>query len=674
MRIRQKAWPSQPKGSNVYTRLVASTILEHTITQNLDEGEQPVTMNGEVVGIIQAKTKNSNEREFFRKGTEEPNFSLFLPEERVGGGYSRKAVIGENVPFSVPLESVHILWEGAVIGLGGRDTTPLATVIGFNKEKGSYTLRMHGSEELLEGFDPTATNYFQLNDTSTEPYPAGTHLAVLYENRWQDASVVMHLGHAQGCRYKVRIDGSEVVMDLNRTNHCPSKVDNVNQYLDLLQEYLTRASEESSKLEDSLTGRQIDTLTQTIDVGLMEDDDDDESDGDDDERQVNFPRHVEETRKCREDLHNIHDVAKLVQNWVQVGSVQRGSGSIKGCPLLMRAIAGAGKTWSTKQLMAILSADAKKASPQSVVPLLITVQDLMFRARRAGVEEIKEGFLEWYLRDRYGDEGFLGMLQDAYQSRRVVIILDGLDEAASSRSKLEQYLLRSLVPAGFVIVVTSRPEGVDFGLYKSSFLRMELKELSTEQQRAIIEHQMDEGKNKEFFTSLLDYMKARSQLNNIYKEHCKNPSSIEKIPESDTTMDSKKHLDSSRQVNLEGNVVSTPAELEAVAKECKPVLDEELRSLCRLAGLNEDQLKLVSNKSLETAVEKCEKKYPEINGFRSGPPIAWARDIVRSSILCVSGEQLLRVCEAISSHRSLEVVRVKNYFSTLTQQTSGGST
>ena len=658
VRIREKLWPAQPEGSNVYVRLATSVTLEHDIAESLDEKEQPVTIHGEAVGVIKAKQQYSNRRTFIWRGSDEPNFSPLLLEERAGGNYSRKAVIG-TTSFRVPLESVHILWEGAVIGLGDQETISLATVIGFNKEQGTYILRVHNSEDKLERFDPTAATYFQLPDAAPAPYPAGTHLAVLYEDKWQDANVLMHLGHAQGCRYKVQIDGSEVAMDLNRTNHCPSKVENVEQYLVFLCKYLKHVFEKCRSLEDSLTGRKVDTLQHTIDVDMQMEDED--------ERQKsNCPRHVTETRKLCEDVQNIRDVANLVRNWVEAGSAVRGQGSIKGCPLLMRAAPGAGKTWSTKQLTAILSAVAEKANQHSAVPLLIPVQDMMFRARRAGVE-IERGLLEWYLEELYGKEVFFGMLQDAYQSRRVVIILDGMDEAASSRKKLEHYLHQILVPDGFSIVVTSRPEGVDFALYQFSFLRMELKELSSEQQRAIIEHQMKTGNNKKFFNNLLRFLEARTQLNNIYKEHCKNPSSIESISELDTTVsvDGKEHLDDSRQLNVEGNVVSTPSELEAVAKECKPVLDAELKAICRLAGLDEDQLLLVENKNLETALQKGEKKYPPIEGVRSGPSFAWLRDIVRSSILCATGEQLLHILQLLSSHKSLKVVRLKNYFSNL---------
>ena len=130
-------------------------------------------------------------------------------------------------------------------------------------------------------------------------------------------------------------------------------------------------------------------------------------------------------------------------------------------------------------------------------------------------------------------------------------------------------------------------------------------------------------------------------------------------------MDGSKHVDSFRQVNVKGSIVSTPAELVVVAEASKPFLDAALTSICKVTGVGEGQLVLVKNKDIETAIKKCEKKYPEIEGVRSGPPISWARDVVRSSILCATGEEFVRVYEALSHHESLQVVRVKNYFSNL---------
>jgi hypothetical protein len=57
------------------------------------------------------------------------------------------------------------------------------------------------------------------------------------------------------------------------------------------------------------------------------------------------------------------------------------------------------------------------------------------------------------------------MLLQAYEMRAVVILLDGVDEAAGLRDIVEAFVHYELVPSGNRLVVTSRPEGVDPGDY-----------------------------------------------------------------------------------------------------------------------------------------------------------------------------------------------------------------
>ena len=64
----------------------------------------------------------------------------------------------------------------------------------------------------------------------------------------------------------------------------------------------------------------------------------------------------------------------------------------------------------------------------------------------------------------------------------MVVLLDGIDEAAGLKEELEDWLHGTLVPRGIQIVVTSRPEGVRPEKYQRRFVLMNLRPLSTEQQ------------------------------------------------------------------------------------------------------------------------------------------------------------------------------------------------
>ena len=117
---------------------------------------------------------------------------------------------------------------------------------------------------------------------------------------------------------------------------------------------------------------------------------------------------------------------------------------------------GTGKTWTTKQLLYVLS----KSSPgDSYVPFLLPVQKLAYHLRIAAEKAVNYlHLMEWYIKKEYKHSSDL--LLDAFHSRRLIIIIDGIDEAADLRTRVEDFIHRVLVPDGHALVVTSRPEGV----------------------------------------------------------------------------------------------------------------------------------------------------------------------------------------------------------------------
>ena len=73
--------------------------------------------------------------------------------------------------------------------------------------------------------------------------------------------------------------------------------------------------------------------------------------------------------------------------------------------------------------------------------------------------------------DRASDET-LALLEQLLEMRALILLLDGVDEAADLKEVIEDYVCTELVPAGHPIVVTSRPEGVRLRLYKRNFVIM----------------------------------------------------------------------------------------------------------------------------------------------------------------------------------------------------------
>ena len=51
-------------------------------------------------------------------------------------------------------------------------------------------------------------------------------------------------------------------------------------------------------------------------------------------------------------------------------------------------------------------------------------------------------------------------LFQAYEMKALVCVIDGVDEAAAMKGRIEDLVLRDLVPHGIRTIVSSRPEGV----------------------------------------------------------------------------------------------------------------------------------------------------------------------------------------------------------------------
>ena len=107
------------------------------------------------------------------------------------------------------------------------------------------------------------------------------------------------------------------------------------------------------------------------------------------------------------------------------------------------------------------------------------------------------------------------MLMQAYEMRALIVLLDGVDEAAGLRDEIESFVHKELVPSGNRVLVTSRPEGVTLSLYMSRFVIMNLNELTNAQQRSVINIQMQ---GNIFFDHLLSLGEVRKKLDDAYRK------------------------------------------------------------------------------------------------------------------------------------------------------------
>ena len=83
------------------------------------------------------------------------------------------------------------------------------------------------------------------------------------------------------------------------------------------------------------------------------------------------------------------------------------------------------------------------------------------------------------------------------------------------RDEIETFIHNELVPSGNRVLVTSRPEGVQLSTYSKTFIVMNLCQLTNEQQRRVINIQMQ---GNIFFDHLLSLGEVRKMLDDAYRK------------------------------------------------------------------------------------------------------------------------------------------------------------
>lgn len=117
------------------------------------------------------------------------------------------------------------------------------------------------------------------------------------------------------------------------------------------------------------------------------------------------------------------------------------------------------------------------------------------------------------------------MLEQAFEMRSLIVMLDGIDEAASMKLAVEDYVTKTLVPMGVPLLVTSRPEGIRKRLYSRDFVIMNLKPLGQDQQHKIIEKQLQQN---DFFKHLIALSAARRDLEDVFNKNF-SPEEVKKL-------------------------------------------------------------------------------------------------------------------------------------------------
>jgi len=347
-------------------------------------------------------------------------------------------------------------------------------------------------------------------------YTRDTRLLLLHEQDKKqmlvDATVLRWFGAldaSEGPRHMVNVKpigattGCQSCPSLNQFNHAVlvDPAMNADVYEELRMRYCKWLTTTEDKVEDAITGNQLLIAEQLIFMTAAN-----ILDG------CNTPEYM-----------SVHDVPQLVTNFLEP-SPRRPHGSHIAQPVLCRAGPGTGKTWMVKQCLFLLAdalAGENAGEGIRLVPVIVFVQRIVRLLREHGDDPTSllqdpEGLLRWYIGNEFIDrKEEKSLLLLAYEMRACVILVDGVDEAAGLREVVEAFVHYELVTSGCRVVITSRPEGVDLDDYKARFVIMNLLELSQEQQRNVIQMQLQ---GNLFFEHLVNIGECRKYLDDKYRE------------------------------------------------------------------------------------------------------------------------------------------------------------
>ena len=293
-----------------------------------------------------------------------------------------------------------------------------------------------------------------------------------------------------------------MLVDLNTFNACVLHLRSVDTYREAVRTWCEKLASETEYVEDGITGNVLRTGEQNIKLGLIS------------------------TPEPQPGVSDAESMPALAAPLL-APSVERAHGTHAAVPVLLVAEPGAGKTWASTLLSRSLAtdclADAVADEPAVVplVPVLIHVQRLsrMLRDQPASTPIDGAMFMQYFVRELAGAKErdvWLNMLAQAYEMRALVVVIDGIDEAAGRRGTISKFIRELLVHRGVRVVCTSRPEGVDLDDFERHFVIFNLQPLSDNQLREVSAKQLGPS-GRDFTSKLMDFADIRNAHDGIFR-------------------------------------------------------------------------------------------------------------------------------------------------------------
>ena len=258
-------------------------------------------------------------------------------------------------------------------------------------------------------------------------------------------------------------------LPLHPWNHAPCELSQVD-FEKLRGWWMQMLLVQHSHIADALTGKRLDVMEQCVSINLYG------AGG------------------------NSNQDASTLSNWLHERHAERcqGSATAKPAAALLTGPPAAGKT-------SLLSQIVVHSLKTELVPVLIKVQSL--QRRLLDSPEVFATAWNWvdaFLRLEYQDPTVYRFLRQAMLARRLLLLLDGLDEGGINRNKIERHVSEVLAPQGHVMLCTSRPAGLQ-GERFAGFRRLELSPLTDEQQKEALTQRL----GPEWVDPLLKYLREQ---------------------------------------------------------------------------------------------------------------------------------------------------------------------
>ena len=260
-------------------------------------------------------------------------------------------------------------------------------------------------------------------------YARGTKLLVLAPSsggkvRLVDGTVDRWAGFEQallekGNRHTVNIPDANsaggswtvpIEVDLNELNHCPAVLD-MKTYEKTRQRYCRACILHPLEyLEDAITTKKLHIKMQLQDI---------------------------ETTGSHINLKNVAQLAGKIIGQHQ--AAKRLMGIMAQQAILLSAGAGTGKTWSMQQLAYTLAEElAEESEGPQLVPIVLYCQKLV----KLWSPAQDTSLLVQYIRSEFQDPEMVAMLLQAHDMRTLVVLLDGIDEAAGLKQEIQDFVLQ----------------------------------------------------------------------------------------------------------------------------------------------------------------------------------------------------------------------------------------